>query len=43
MALKATEARIAGANAQLSQAQANRDALDPQIENAKVRFSVPTR
>ncbi|WP_246710341.1 HlyD family secretion protein [Martelella soudanensis] len=35
VALKATEAQIAGAKASLAQAKANRDALDPQIDNAK--------
>jgi len=35
VALKATEAQIAGAKASLAQAKANRDALNPQIDNAK--------
>lgn len=35
VALKATEAQIAGAKAALTQAQANRTAFDPQIDNAR--------
>ncbi|MET3600588.1 HlyD family secretion protein [Martelella mangrovi] len=42
VALKATEAQIAGAKASLSQAKANRAALDPQIENAKSAFERAT-
>ncbi|WP_319518946.1 HlyD family secretion protein [uncultured Martelella sp.] len=42
VALKATEAQIAGAKASLSQAKANRAALDPQIENAKSAFQRAT-
>ena len=35
VALEATKAQIAGAKASLAQAKANREALDPQIDNAR--------
>ena len=38
VAMKTTQAKIAGAKAELSQSKANRDALNPQIENAKSAF-----